>query len=90
VRGTVIFPGNIGGSNWSGVSIDPVRHLAIVPSNRIVTVVDLIPRLDLHERMMGGTRFDEFAPQAGTPSGCIVAISLHRMACRVTRRPGVS
>jgi quinoprotein glucose dehydrogenase len=69
LRGTVIFPGNIGGSNWSGVAIDPARHLAIIPSNRIVTVVDLIPRTDLHARAMGGTRFDEFAPQTGTPYG---------------------
>jgi quinoprotein glucose dehydrogenase len=68
-RGTVIFPGNIGGSNWSGVAIDPARHLAIIPSNRIVTLVDLIPRGDLHGRSMSGTRFDEFAPQTGTPYG---------------------
>jgi quinoprotein glucose dehydrogenase len=66
VRGTIIFPGNIGGSNWSGVSIDPVRQWAIVPSNRIVTLVQLIARDNMHERMMGGTRFDEFAPQTGT------------------------
>jgi quinoprotein glucose dehydrogenase len=69
VQGTIIFPGNIGGSNWSGVALDPVRHLAIIPSNRIVTVVDLIARADVHQRAMGGTRFDEFAPQSGTPYG---------------------
>jgi quinoprotein glucose dehydrogenase len=64
---TVIFPGNIGGSNWSGMSLDPVRHLAIVPSNRLITVVDLIPRDSVHDAMKRGTRFDEYAPQAGTP-----------------------
>jgi hypothetical protein len=69
LRGTVIFPGNIGGSNWSGIALDPARHLAVIPSNRIITVVDLIPRAELHTRAMGGTRFDEFAPQAGTPYG---------------------
>ena len=69
LRGTVIFPGNIGGSNWSGIALDPIRHLAIIPSNRIITVVALIPRAQLRERVMGGTRFDEFAPQAGTPYG---------------------
>jgi quinoprotein glucose dehydrogenase len=66
---TVIFPGNIGGSNWSGVALDPTRHLAVVPTNRVITLVDLIPRADLHETAMRGTRFDEFAPQAGTPYG---------------------
>jgi quinoprotein glucose dehydrogenase len=66
---TVIFPGNIGGSNWSGVAFDPVRHLAIVPTNSVITLVDLIPRADLHGVAMRGTRFDEFGPQVGTPYG---------------------
>ena len=69
LRGTVIFPGNIGGSNWSGVAVDPTRRVAIIPSNRLITVVDLVPRADLRQRAMGGTRFDEFAAQAGTPYG---------------------
>ncbi|HEY7895914.1 MAG TPA: pyrroloquinoline quinone-dependent dehydrogenase [Gemmatimonadaceae bacterium] len=63
---TVLFPGNIGGSNWSGMALDPVRNLAIVPSNRVITVVELVPRDSVHQTM-GGNRFDEFAPQAGTP-----------------------
>lgn len=66
---TVIFPGNIGGSNWSGVAVDPARHLAIVPTNRLITLVQLIPRAQLHGMVMGGSRFNEFAPQAGTPYG---------------------
>ena len=65
LRGTVIFPGNIGGSNWSGVAVDPTRRVAIVPSNRLITVVALSPR-DSAQRT-GGNRFDEFAPQRGTP-----------------------
>ncbi|HEX6966555.1 MAG TPA: pyrroloquinoline quinone-dependent dehydrogenase [Gemmatimonadaceae bacterium] len=67
LHGTVIYPGNVGGSNWSGMAIDPTRHLAILPLNRLVTVAGLIPRAELHDRLMGGTRFDEIAPQAGTP-----------------------
>ncbi len=67
LRGTVIFPGNIGGSNWSGVTVDPIRHLAIIPTNNVITLVDLIPRSEVAARKMRGTRFDEFAPQAGTP-----------------------
>ncbi len=63
---TVIFPGNIGGSNWSGVAFDPVRHLAIIPTNRVITLVDLIPRGDLHAVAMSGSPLDELAPQDGT------------------------
>jgi len=36
------FPGNVGGSNWSGASIDPIRHLAFLPLNRLATLVELI------------------------------------------------
>jgi quinoprotein glucose dehydrogenase len=64
---TVIFPGNVGGSNWSGIALDPARHLAIIPTNRVITLVDLIPRADVRDVMMRGTRFDEIAPQTGTP-----------------------
>ena len=67
VRGAVIYPGNIGGSNWSGIAIDPMRHLAILPLNNVMTVVQLIPRADAHARAMSGTRFDQFSPQRGTP-----------------------
>ena len=64
---TVIFPGNIGGSNWSGIALDPSRHLAIIPSNRLITLVDLIPRDSVRGVAMRGSRFDEIAPQSGTP-----------------------
>jgi quinoprotein glucose dehydrogenase len=67
VQGTVIFPGNVGGSNWSGVAIDPNRRVAIIPSNRLITVAALIPRADVQRERMGGTRFNEFAAQSGTP-----------------------
>ena len=66
LRGTVIFPGNIGGSNWSGVAVDPKRRVAVIPSNRLITVVALARR-DSASRASGGNRFDEFAAQRGTP-----------------------
>lgn len=69
VRGTVIFPGNIGGSNWSGLAIDPSRRVAVIPSNRLITVVSLVPRDQVRQQRSEGTRFDEFATQAGTPYG---------------------
>ena len=67
VRGTVLFPGNIGGSNWSGISIDPVRHLAFIPSNRVITLLSLVPRPDAMGQEMTQGRLFEFAPQNGTP-----------------------
>jgi quinoprotein glucose dehydrogenase len=67
-QGTIVFPGNLGGSNWSGLAVDPVRGLLIAPTNRVAMVVRLIPR----DRFSGPPRegrFKEHAPQAGTPYG---------------------
>ncbi len=65
--GSVLFPGNIGGSNWSGVSIDPVRQMAFAPSNRVITLAALVPRAEAREVAMHQGRLFEMAPQAGTP-----------------------
>ena len=43
-RGTLVIPSNIGGAHWGGVAIDPAREIAVVPVNRIASMVQLIPR----------------------------------------------
>lgn len=72
IRGTISFPGNIGGVNWGGVAWDPVRNLLIANTNRLAAIMKLIPREDLQsafaqtkENSWGG----EFALQRGTPYG---------------------
>ncbi|MGH7571851.1 MAG: pyrroloquinoline quinone-dependent dehydrogenase [Gemmatimonadota bacterium] len=76
LEGTVIFPGNLGGSNWSSLSVDPVRGLALLPTNRVATVVTLIPRGEvpaararLEERYRSGPPGPgfELSEQAGAP-----------------------
>ena len=42
--GTLAVPSNIGGAHWGGVTVDPVRQIAVVPVNRIASMVQLIPR----------------------------------------------
>jgi len=44
VRGTLTIPANMGGAHWGGVAVDPVRQIAVVPVNRIASMVQLIPR----------------------------------------------
>jgi quinoprotein glucose dehydrogenase len=51
-RGTLVYPSNIGGAHWGGVTFDPHRQLVVVPVNRIPVEVKLIPR----------ARFDRPAP----------------------------
>ncbi|MBI4421925.1 MAG: pyrroloquinoline quinone-dependent dehydrogenase, partial [Gemmatimonadetes bacterium] len=68
LRGSVLFPGNIGGSHWGGVSVDPVRGIAVTPTNRLATVVRLVPRaaFDSARRASPGW---QATPQRGTPYG---------------------
>jgi quinoprotein glucose dehydrogenase len=47
LQGTIVFPGNVGGLNWSGMSYDPRRALLIANTNRLATLVRLIPNGDL-------------------------------------------
>jgi quinoprotein glucose dehydrogenase len=72
IKGTISFPGNIGGVNWGGAAWDPVRNILIANTNRVAAVAKLIPRADMpaatgkpDEMAWGG----EFAPQRGTPYG---------------------
>jgi quinoprotein glucose dehydrogenase len=43
LEGSLIIPSNIGGAHWGGLTFDPVRHLAIVPVNRLAAMVQLVP-----------------------------------------------
>ena len=72
LKGTLQFPGNIGGVNWGAAAWDPVRNLLLANTNRVAAIVRLIPREELHaayddrkktETAWGG----EFARQRGTP-----------------------
>lgn len=70
LQGTIIFPGNVGGMNWSGMSYDPTRALLIANTNRLATLVRLIPREEFNKlRSSGeGNRMSgEFGRQTGTP-----------------------
>jgi quinoprotein glucose dehydrogenase len=70
LQGTLVFPGDLGGMNWSGVSFDPGRGLLVVNTNRFARAVTLIHR---REYELGGDAMRkahpdaDFAPQTGTP-----------------------
>lgn len=66
LQGSIIWPGNIGGMNWSGVSVDEARGILIAPTNRLAMVVRLIPRDSLHAAAMANPSL-EYGRQAGTP-----------------------
>lgn len=72
LQGTIVYPGNAGGVNWSSSAFDPQRHLLIMNTNHLAFWVKLIERAKLGEvyndreknRMSG-----EFARQTSTPYG---------------------
>ncbi|SEQ43328.1 quinoprotein glucose dehydrogenase [Solimonas aquatica] len=43
-QGTIFSPSVGGGPNWGGGAYDPASHIMVVPSNRVPTIVTLIPR----------------------------------------------
>jgi quinoprotein glucose dehydrogenase len=68
IRGTIIYPGNIGGSNWSGAAWDPVRNLLVTPTNNVAFAVSLIPR-DSMAAARRAAPGSEISPQSGTAFG---------------------
>ena len=71
-KGSIAFPGNVGGVNWGGAVWDPVRNLLLANTNRLIAVFKLIPRDQMTDAMKTTNEYawrGEFAPQRGTPYG---------------------
>lgn len=80
VQGTLIYPGNIGGSNWGGVSVDDSAGVLIAPTNNLPFVVRLVPREKMDQARRGP---GEVSGQYGTPYGMVRSIlaSPSRIPC---------
>ena len=66
IKGSLIFPGNIGGMAWGGAAFDPEHGLLIIPTNRLPAVVHLIPSDEAKKRREAYPE-GEYAQQRGTP-----------------------
>ena len=70
--GTLLYPGNGGGTNWGSMAADPDRQIAVLAVNRLPTIVKLVPRSDFQrtaKRDRGGDLNVQFTEQNGTPYG---------------------
>ncbi|MCZ6559626.1 MAG: pyrroloquinoline quinone-dependent dehydrogenase [Gammaproteobacteria bacterium] len=56
LQGTIVFPGFLGGNSWGGIAYDPVGEVIVTNTNRIATVLTLIPRNQL---AMAATSIDD-------------------------------
>jgi len=72
VGGTIAFPGNLGGMNWSTGAFDPERQIFVTNVNNLPMEVHLIPR-DQYEPLEKAAKRGDFraevSPQHGTPYG---------------------
>jgi quinoprotein glucose dehydrogenase len=66
LRGTLMYPGNAGGSNWGGVAVDPERQILIARVTDAPWVVTLIPSADF-ARERAANPGVEISEQRGTP-----------------------
>jgi quinoprotein glucose dehydrogenase len=67
-RGTIMWPGNLGGVNWGGIAFDARRQRVFAAVNHLPMVVTLINPGDLEQQAASATHRDsEFGRQAGTP-----------------------
>jgi quinoprotein glucose dehydrogenase len=68
LRGTIAYPGFIGGMEWGGVGYDPSSRLLVTNTNRIAMVATLVPRdvADTLQPPAGGSKYS-LGMQEGTP-----------------------
>ena len=75
LRGTVIFPGNAGGTDWGGVAFDPAHGLVVLNTTRVAHVVTLIPRADF-DAFRSAHPGQDVSPMLGTPFGMLREVLL--------------
>jgi quinoprotein glucose dehydrogenase len=63
IQGTLAYPGNLGGMNWSGYSFDPQDNLLFVNTNSLPARVRLIPR----DKVNSDNEDGSYGAQRGTP-----------------------
>lgn len=70
LEGSVQYPGNAGGPNWGGISLDPERAVVFVNQMRSPAVHQLIPREDFDRLDPGAAVYPtQLLPQEGAPYG---------------------
>ena len=72
LAGTLLYPGNVGGTNWGSMAYDRGSHIGYLVVNRWPTIVKLIPRQEFRAAARQGTlhgTIAEHTEQQGTPYG---------------------
>ena len=70
LRGTIMYPSNIGGAHWGGVAYDAAREVVVVPVNTAVAIARLIPEAEFvadSARADGQRTGAQYTRMRGTP-----------------------
>ena len=86
VGGTIVVPGNAGGSNWGGVALDPERRVVYANVIDLPFVVKLLPREEFARTQKPNPRV-ELSPQEGTPYGLYREAFLSPLGLPCTKPP---
>ena len=70
LRGSLLIPSNVGGAHWGGLAFDRTRSIAVIPVNRVASMVQLIPvdQVDTAQVRENSARLGaEYTRMHGTP-----------------------
>ncbi len=70
LRGTIMYPANIGGAHWGGLTYDAARNQVIVAVNTAVAIAQLIPETQINRDSMradGQRTGAQYTRMRGTP-----------------------
>jgi quinoprotein glucose dehydrogenase len=72
LKGSVVYPGNVGGVNWGSAAYDPQTHLMFANTNRLIAWNKLITRADYDAQTKADQDnriYGEFGEQKGAAFG---------------------
>ncbi len=72
LKGSVVYPGNVGGVNWGSAAYDPQQHLMFANTNRLIAWNKLIPRAEYDAQTktdQDNRVYGEFGEQRGAAFG---------------------
>jgi quinoprotein glucose dehydrogenase len=87
LRGSVAYPGFIGGMEWGGVAFDPVSGLLVTNTNRVATVATLVPAGEVKSDGYDGDAHVSVARQTPAPYGVKRGVLLSPLGIPCTPPP---
>jgi quinoprotein glucose dehydrogenase len=87
LRGSIAYPGFLGGMEWGGVAFDPVSRLLVTNTNRLATVAKLIPAHEVKAVGYDGDAKVSLARQAPAPYGVERSVLLSPLGIPCTPPP---